>query len=111
MRDANCPKASRSATSDRDSRDVQLGDDGTGEIRDELTMRKITKPSTATATYRPLIEYPVGNLRSDIRLAATVDPRERGLDWQADLPEGGDALRYAVALVLRVELVKPSEPA
>lgn len=88
------------------SDDVLLSDDGTARVTGQLTIRGITKPFTSTGTYRPSVEDPYGNLRAGIELTATVDRRDWGMDWQAPLPKGGDALGYAVQLHTHVELVK-----
>jgi polyisoprenoid-binding protein YceI len=47
-----------------------------------------------------------GGERIGLRLEATVDRREYGLDWNAPLPKGGFALGNDVTLVVALELVK-----
>jgi polyisoprenoid-binding protein YceI len=90
------------------SENVQLHDDGTVAVAGELTIKGITKPVVATGTYQPLIEDPYGSIRTAVELTATVDRREWGMDWQAPLPGGGDALGYDVTLSVHAELVKQS---
>ncbi len=41
-------------------------------------------------------------------LEAAIDRREYGLNWQAELPNGGDALAWDVVLEVHVELPKAS---
>lgn len=88
------------------SDDVVLADDGTFSGRGELTIKGVTKPIVATGTYQPLVEDPFGSQRTAIELSATVDRREWGMDWQATLPDGGDALGWDVTLSAHIELVR-----
>jgi polyisoprenoid-binding protein YceI len=44
--------------------------------------------------------------RGALELTATVDRRDWGLDWQAPLPSGGDALGNEVQLTAHLELVE-----
>ena len=86
--------------------DVVLHEDGTATVRGALTLRGITRPVTATGTYHAPIETLGGQVRGALELTATVDRREWGLDWQAPLPAGGDALGYEVQLSAHLELVE-----
>jgi polyisoprenoid-binding protein YceI len=47
-----------------------------------------------------------GGERIGLRLEATVDRREFGLNWNAPLPKGGFVLDNDVTLVVALELVK-----
>jgi hypothetical protein len=40
-------------------------------------------------------------------LATVIDRRDFGFDWQMELPNGGDALGYEVALEVTLALVQP----
>lgn len=88
------------------SETVELADDGTFRGRGELTIKGITKPIEASGRYRPLVEDPYGAERTAIELHATVDRRDWGMDWQAPLPQGGDALGYEVRLSAHIELIR-----
>lgn len=90
--------------------DVSIGSDGTVSGTGELTIKGITKPITATGTYQAPIEDPFGSARAALEITATVDRREWGLDWQAPLPKGGDALGYEVELTAHIELVGDGAP-
>ncbi len=46
-----------------------------------------------------------GKARVGLSIEATVDRRNFGLDWQAQLPSGGDVLDYAVTIAVELELV------
>jgi polyisoprenoid-binding protein YceI len=86
--------------------DVALHEDGTATVRAELTIRGITHPVTATGTHHGPVEDLRGQLRAALELTATVDRRDWGLDWQASLPSGGDALGNEVQLSAHLELVE-----
>jgi len=88
------------------SGDVQLTEDGTFSGEGELTIRGITKRIVATGTYQEPVEDPYGMTRTAIELNATVDRRDWGLNWQAPLPNGREALGYDVRLSAHIELVK-----
>lgn len=85
---------------------IRFGDDGTVDVEGELTIRGITKPVSATGTYRAPLEDPFGGRRAALELTATVDRRDWGLDWQTPLPNGDDALDYTVELTASIELVE-----
>ena len=42
----------------------------------------------------------------EVELAATIDRRDFGLDWQEQLPGGGDTLGWDVTLEALLELVE-----
>jgi polyisoprenoid-binding protein YceI len=86
--------------------DFLLHADGTATVQAELTIRGTTRPITATGTYHAPIEGLGGQRRGALELSATVDRRDWGLDWQAPLPSGGDALGNEVRLTAHLELVE-----
>jgi polyisoprenoid-binding protein YceI len=87
------------------STDIRIADDGSGEVDGELTIRGVTKRVTATGTFAH-----GENIRGDdvvgLELEATIDRREYGLNWQAELPKGGDVLGWDVVLEITLELAK-----
>jgi polyisoprenoid-binding protein YceI len=87
------------------STDIRAGEDGAAEVDGELTIRGVTKPVNARGTYGA-----GQNMRGDevvgFDLEATIDRRDYGLDWQAQLPAGGDVLAWDVTLQIHLELVK-----
>lgn len=87
------------------STDIRVGDDGSVEVDGELTIRGTTKSVTATGTYAAGND-PYGNERVAFELQAKVDRREFGLNWQNELPTGGDAVAWDVTLVVELQLVK-----
>jgi polyisoprenoid-binding protein YceI len=86
--------------------DLRLDEDGIATVHGELTIRGVARPVTATGTYRPPAEDPFGSMRAALELTATVDRREWGMDWQAPLPAGGDALGVEVQISAHLELIK-----
>jgi polyisoprenoid-binding protein YceI len=53
--------------------------------------------------------YLDGRARVGLSLATKVDRRDFGLDWQAELPSGGDALDWTVEITVELSLVKEDE--
>ena len=87
------------------SRDIRPGDDGSVEIDGELTIRGVTRPVTARGSYGT----GTGMSGSEVvgfDLEATIDRREYGLNWQAPLPDGGEALGWDVTLQIHLELAQ-----
>lgn len=87
------------------STEIRPSDDGSVEVDGELTIRGTTKPVTATGTYAAGND-PYGNERVAFELQAKVDRREFGLNWQNQLPNGGDAVAWDVTLTVDLQLVK-----
>jgi polyisoprenoid-binding protein YceI len=85
---------------------VELADDGSAKVEGELEIKGISRPVTATGTYQPPIEDPLGSVRTALQLAATVDRRDWGMNWQMPLPKGGDVLGWEVELTVHLELIK-----
>jgi polyisoprenoid-binding protein YceI len=87
------------------STEIRLGEDASAEVDGELSIRGVTKPITAQGTYGA----GAGMSGSEVvgfDLEATVDRRDYGLNWQAPLPSGGDALAWDVTLQIHLELAK-----
>jgi polyisoprenoid-binding protein YceI len=86
---------------------VALADDGSATVEGELTIRGTTLPLRAEGTWSPVVDTftgPIGHLS----LRATVDRTAYGLDWNADLPNGGKALANEVELTVELAL-RPQE--
>jgi polyisoprenoid-binding protein YceI len=87
------------------SADIRVAEDGAAEVDGELTIRGVTRPITARGTYGAG-QNVTGAELVGFDLEATVDRRDYGLDWQAQLPAGGDVLAWDVTLQVHLELVK-----
>src|SRR5581483_1536055 len=72
------------------SEPAQVNADGTFTAVGELTIKGITRKVTATGTVVEPVTDPYGNLRSAVELTATVDRRDWGMDFQMQMPAGGD---------------------
>lgn len=87
------------------STDMRLSGDGSAEIDGELTIRGVTKAVTAKGTYGTATGLNDSEVAA-FDLETTVDRRDYGLDWQAQLPGGRDALGWDVTLEVHLELAK-----
>jgi polyisoprenoid-binding protein YceI len=87
---------SRSIT--RDGNDVTV--DG------EITIKGETRPVELRGTVSDPITDPWGNERFGLKLEATVDRTQFGLNWNNPLPSGDPALANTVRLFADLQLVK-----
>ena len=87
------------------SRALTFREDGTVELEGALTMRGVERPVAARGTYRAPIEDIYGQRRAAVDLVASIDRRDWGMDFQAQLPAGGDILSWEVELSVHLELV------
>lgn len=96
--------AERTPTIEFRSTELRIDADGGVEVDGELTLRGVTKPVIATGSFARS-----ENFRGDeivgLGLEATIDRREFGLEWQAPLPGGGDAVGWDVTLECHFELM------
>jgi polyisoprenoid-binding protein YceI len=87
------------------SRDIRAADDGSVEIDGDLTLRGVTKPVTARGSYASGIGISGAEVVG-FDLEASLDRRDYGLNWQAELPSGGEVLAWDVTLQVHLELAK-----
>jgi polyisoprenoid-binding protein YceI len=85
------------------STSADLGEDGTARIAGELTIAGAARAVTAMGTWRRT------TARVTIDLATAVDRRDFGLDWQMELPGGGNALAWEVRLDVHLELLQQDD--
>lgn len=88
------------------STDIELSEDGGATVRGALTIKGTTRDVTATGTYRAPTEDPYGSLRAALDVSASIDRRDFGIDWQAQLPKGGNVLEWDVEIAVHIELVQ-----
>jgi polyisoprenoid-binding protein YceI len=88
------------------STELSVGEDGTLRVVGELEIHGETRRVEASGRFAHLGEDAYGKARVGLSIAATVDRRDFGLDWQAQLPSGGDVLDYAVTINVELELVR-----
>ena len=88
----------------------ELAQDGeTLKVKGDLTMRGVTKPVESTGTIAGPAQYFDGNERIAIELATVVDRTDYGINWNAPIPSGGNALADDVTITVELQLVRPSE--
>lgn len=87
------------------SNEIAIAEDGTLEIDGELTIRGVTKPITAKGSFASGVGISGAEVVG-FDLEATIDRREYGLSWQAQLPKGGEVLAWDVTLEVHLELSK-----
>ena len=87
------------------SNDIRVDEDGRVEVAGELTIRGITKAVTANGSFASGVGISGAEVVG-FDLEATVDRRDYGLSWQAQLPKGGDVLGWDVTLQVHLELAK-----
>jgi len=78
-------------------------------VAGELTMRGVTKPVRSTGTISGPATYFDGNERIAIELDTVVDRTAYGINWNAPIPSGGNALADDVTITVELQLVRPSE--
>jgi polyisoprenoid-binding protein YceI len=87
------------------SGEFSVGDDGSLKVRGELEIHGETREVEASGRFAQLGGDLAGKARVGLSIEATVDRRDFGLDWQAELPSGGEVLDYAVTINVDLELV------
>ncbi len=92
-----------------ESSELDVAEDGSATIRGELEIRDEKHRVEASGRFAQLGEDLAGKARVGLSLEATVDRRSFGLDWQAELPSGGDVLDYEVDIAVELELVEEGE--
>jgi polyisoprenoid-binding protein YceI len=88
------------------SQQLSVGEDGTLRVLGELEIHGETREVEASGRFAQLGEDLAGKERVGLSLEATVDRRNFGLDWQAELPSGGEVLDYAVTISVELELTR-----
>ena len=74
-------------------------------VEGDLTVKGNTKTVQASGLLNGPITAPGGGQRIGIDLETVVDRHDFGLDWNADLPDGGKVLGDDVTLTVHLELV------
>jgi polyisoprenoid-binding protein YceI len=85
---------------------LEFGPSGKVAASGVLEIRGVTRRVDEIGTFTPPTEDPFGNTRLGLFLRASVDRRGWGMDWQMQLPAGGDALGWDVEITALLELTK-----
>jgi polyisoprenoid-binding protein YceI len=91
------------------SSELSAAEDGAVTLRGELEIRGEVREVEASGKFGQLGADLAGNARVGLSVAAAVDRRNFGLDWNAELPSGGEVLDYEVAIAVELELVEEAE--
>jgi polyisoprenoid-binding protein YceI len=92
-----------------ESSELALAEDGSATLRGELEIRGEKREVEVGGRFAPLGADLAGKARVGLSLAAAVDRRDFGLDWQAELPSGGEVLDWRVEIAVELELVEEGE--
>lgn len=93
------PKLSFSSTR------FDVADDGTVRVTGELSIKGNSREVEATGRFGQLPADLGGNPRVALSVATAVDRRDFGIEFNADLPSGGQVLEWEVAINVDLELV------
>jgi polyisoprenoid-binding protein YceI len=88
---------------------LEIGEDGTATIRGELEIRGEKREVETSGRFVQLGADLAGTARVGLSFETSVDRRSFGLDWQAELPSGGEVLDYEVGIAVELELVEEAE--
>jgi polyisoprenoid-binding protein YceI len=88
---------------------IEAGEGNEVTVRGELEIRGIAHQVEARGRLGQVGADLGGSARVGLSLAARVDRRSFGLDWNADLPSGGQVLDYGVDIAIELELVAEAE--
>jgi len=91
------------------STELRVGEDGSARLLGELEIRGEVREVEASGKFGQISASLDSKPRVGLSIEATVDRRNFGLDWQAELPSGGEALDYAVTINVELELVGGAE--
>jgi polyisoprenoid-binding protein YceI len=91
------------------STELSVDEDGSVRLLGELEIRGERREVEVGGRFAEIGAGLDGAPRVGLSLAATVDRRDFGLDWQAELPGGGEALDYAVSVAVELELAAEVE--
>lgn len=88
---------------------LEVDEDGTVTIRGDLSIRGEKREIETGGRFVQLGADLAGTARVGFSFETSVDRRSFGLDWQAELPSGGEVLDYEVTIAVELELVEEAE--
>lgn len=91
------------------SSELDVADDGSVRLAGELEIRGERREVNAVGRFAQVPAYLDGRERLGLSVSAAVDRRQFGLEWNADLPSGGQALEYEVAIEVELQFVAEAE--
>ena len=87
------------------SSELTVEEDGSVRLAGEFELHGETRQVEATGKFGELGADMGGNERVGLSLATAIDRRDFGINFQAELPKGGNVLEYEVAINVELELV------
>ena len=84
---------------------IDLADDGAATVEGTLAIKGIEKPVVARGSWQALEADAFGRKRSHLELEAVVNRHDYKMDWNAPLPNGGQALADDVTITVDLSLV------
>jgi polyisoprenoid-binding protein YceI len=91
------------------STELDVADDGSVRLRGNLDLHGTQHDVEASGKFAQLGADLGGSSRVGFSLATSIDRREFGLDWNAELPSGGQVLDNRVEIAVELELVAEAE--
>jgi polyisoprenoid-binding protein YceI len=91
------------------STELRVEEGGSVRLRGELEIKGRKHEVEASGRFAQLGADLGGNARVGLSLETTVDRRDFDLDWNAELPSGGEVLDYEVSIAVELELVAEAE--
>ncbi|HEV7563384.1 MAG TPA: YceI family protein [Solirubrobacterales bacterium] len=85
--------------------ELSVEDDGTARLSGQLELHGETREVQATGRFAALGADLGGSERVGFSFETALDRRDFGLNWNAELPSGGDVLEWEVAINVELELV------
>ena len=85
---------------------LDLEEDDRASVSGDLTMKGVTLPVHATGTWTAPSVDALGNTRANLALEAVIDRTQWGINWNAPLPSGGNALGDEVTLAISLSLIE-----
>jgi polyisoprenoid-binding protein YceI len=92
-----------------ESSELRVADDGAVELRGTLAIAGRSREVTASGRTAQIGSYLDGRPHVGLSLATAIDRRDFGLDWQAELPSGGEALDWRVEISVELQFVPEGE--
>lgn len=87
------------------STELTVEEDGAVRIEGDLEIRGESRRVEATGKFGQLGADLGGSERVGLSLAAAIDRRDFGINFQAELPKGGNVIEYEVGINVELELI------
>lgn len=101
--------ADRHSRLEFESSEVTVGADGELTVRGTLSIAGQSREVEAHGRVAQIGGYLDGRPRVGLSLETAIDRRDFGLDWQAELPSGGEALDWRVEISVDLQFVPEGE--